>query len=347
MLARALRTRMKLVSVIIPAYNVESYIAATVQSVLDQTYPEIEVLIVDDGSCDRTVEVCEQIGDARIKILTQSNRGAAGARNTGIRHIQGEYVAFLDADDLWLPEKLETQIQHLESNPSVGISFSYSSFIDADGEPLGIYQTAKLRDFSLKEVLCRNPIGNGSTPVLRRQVLENIKFEADLYGQIEEFYFDESLSPSEDTELWFRIFVQTNWEIQGIPEALTLYRIYSQGTSANLDKKQRSWEKLIDKIHTYAPELAPQLKDPANAYHLRYLTRRAVSLRDGSTAVKFVNQAISTYWQIFLEEPRRTGLTLAAAYLLNFLPSSLYKQMESVAMYWTGLSQKRKMQTER
>ena len=94
---------MKKVSVIIPVFRVEKYINAAVKSVLEQTYKEIEILIVDDESPDQSVEICKQFKDSRIKIIRQSNRGLAGARNTGIRHAQGEYLAFLDGDDIWLP----------------------------------------------------------------------------------------------------------------------------------------------------------------------------------------------------------------------------------------------------
>ncbi|HEY9298747.1 MAG TPA: glycosyltransferase family 2 protein, partial [Phormidium sp.] len=119
---------MKQASVIIPVYNVQKYIAAAVQSVLDQTYENFELLIVDDGSPDCSVEVCQQFTDPRIKIIRQKNRGLAGARNTGIRHAQGEYLAFLDGDDFWEPEMLAKNIAHLESSPEVGVSFNRSAF---------------------------------------------------------------------------------------------------------------------------------------------------------------------------------------------------------------------------
>jgi glycosyltransferase involved in cell wall biosynthesis len=131
---------MKKVSVIIPVYNVEKYISATVQSVLDQTYKNFELLIVDDGSPDRSIEICQQFDDPRIRIIRQPNRGVAAARNAGIRQAEGEYIALLDADDLWVPQKLEKHVEHLNSMPGVGVSFCRSAFIDPDDKPLGIYQ---------------------------------------------------------------------------------------------------------------------------------------------------------------------------------------------------------------
>ena len=120
----------KKASVIIPLYNAERYISRTLQSVLSQSYKNIEIIIVDDESPDDSVKVCQQFTDPRIKIIHQKNRGLAGSRNTGIRNASGEYIAFMDADDIWLPEKLAKHIAHLENNPEVGVSFSRSAFID-------------------------------------------------------------------------------------------------------------------------------------------------------------------------------------------------------------------------
>ncbi|NES42262.1 glycosyltransferase family A protein, partial [Moorena sp. SIO2C4] len=149
---------MKKVSVIIPVYKVEKYIAATVESVLAQTYKNFELLLIDDGSPDNSIQICQQINDPRIKIIRQDNQGVSAARNTGIRHAQGEYIAFLDGDDLWVPEKLEKHVLHQETSPHVGVSFSYSAFIDETGSPLGIYQIAKTKDITTDYIMCRNPI---------------------------------------------------------------------------------------------------------------------------------------------------------------------------------------------
>lgn len=338
---------MKKVSVIIPVYKAEKYIAATVQSVLDQTYKNFELIIVDDGSPDKSVEICQQFNDRRIKIIRQQNRGVCAARNAGIRQAEGEYLAFLDGDDLWLPEKLEKHIEHLENSPSVGLSFSHSAFIDEAGEPLGIYQMAKVRDISSELILCRNPIGNGSTPVIRRETLAAIKFQDNVFGSMEDCYFDERFHHIEDIECWLRIHIQTDWEIEGIPEALTLYRVTSGGASTNLARQFESLEKVLEKTRSYAPELVAKWGDAAKAYQLRFLARRAVRMQAASTAVEFAHRALSTYWRILVEEPRRTLLTLAAAYSLWLLPRSLYSQMENFALKMTGSAQKRRILEER
>lgn len=318
------------VSVVIPVYGVEKYIADTVQSVLIQTYQDFEILIIDDGSPDRSVEICKQFNDPRIKILPQQNRGLAGARNTGIRVAKGEYFALLDGDDLWLPEKLEKHIQHLEKSPEVGISFSRAEFINESGDRLGTYLMPKLKDISILDLFRGSPLGNGSTPVIRRQVFEDIKFQDNLYGTLEDFYFDEHFRRSEDIECWIRILLTTSWKIEGIPESLTLYRINSGGLSANLLKQLESWEQVLAKTKTYAPDLISRWQNMAMAYQYRYLGRSAIRLKDGEMAMKLLNRAIVTYFPILWEEPKRTLRFLLAAYSLFLLPQGLYNQIEDL-----------------
>ncbi|MBW4520383.1 MAG: glycosyltransferase [Scytolyngbya sp. HA4215-MV1] len=334
---------MKKVSVIVPVYRVEQYIAATVQSVLDQTYDNFELLLVDDGSPDRSVEICQQFSDPRIRLIRQANRGACAARNQGMRAATGDYYAFLDGDDLWRPEKLEKHVEHLARSPQVGISFSRSAFIDEDSQPLGIYQMPRLTGITPENLLCRNPIGNGSAPVIRREAFEAVKFQDNLHGSVEDFYWDERLQGAQDVDCWLRIGLQTDWQIEGIPEALTLYRVNASGISANLAKHSASWFAVIEKAHTYAPAVVDRWGKTAKAYYLRYLARRAVTLRDGGTAVQFFHRALALDWRILLQEPRRTALTGAAAYLLCFLPRSLYQQTEAMALKVTGATQRRKI----
>lgn len=337
---------MKKVSVIIPVYKVDQYIADTVRSVLNQTYQNFELLIIDDGSPDRSIEICQQFDDPRIKIIRQNNRGVSAARNNGILHAQGEYIAFLDGDDIWVSEKLEKHINHLETSPKIGVSFSRSAFIDQTGKPLDIYQMPKLKGITPALTLCRNPIGNGSVPVIRREVLEEIKLPVNPDGTGGYYYFDEQLRNMEDVECWLRICLKSQWETEGIPEALTLYRVNLKGASTNVSKHLESLEIVLEKTRSYAPELIKQCENATRAYHLRFLARRLVSLRNGKEAVKFAHRAVATHWRIILDEPRRTFLTFAAAYFLWLLPQSLYSQMENLALMLTGAAQKRRILQE-
>ncbi|KAF3885341.1 MULTISPECIES: glycosyltransferase family 2 protein [Nostocales] len=333
---------MKKISVIIPVYAAEKYIAATLQSVLEQTYKNFEVIIVDDGSPDRSIEICRQFTDSRIKIIHQENRGLAGARNTGIRHAKGEYLALIDADDLWLPEKLEKHIEHLDKSPDVGVSFSLSAFINEVGQPLGTYHLPKLSGITPPYLLCHDPVGNGSAGVYRREVFESIKFQDNIHGFVEDFYFEERFRMSQDMELLLRIALQTPWQIEGIPEALTLYRVIDGTLSCNWFKKIEAWEKVIERVSSYAPELMAQRANQSRAYQMRHLARRAVRLQaEGVVAVKLINRALATHWRILVEEPRPTFMTFVAAYLLWLLPPSAYTNIEKVVAKITGTLQRR------
>lgn len=334
------------VSVIIPIYNVASVVAETLKSVLAQTYTDFEVLIIDDGSTDDSVVICQEFQDVRFQIIHQQNRGLAGARNTGIRHAQGDYLAFLDSDDLWLPEKLERHVQHLDTTPEVGVSFSRSRFIDAQGQPLGIYQMPKLMDITPGYLFCRNPISNGSCVVIRKAVLDEIRFQDNLYGAVEDFYFDDSFRQSEDIECWVRIALQTTWKIEGIPEALTLYRVNMGGLSANTLNQYAAWERIVVKAQASHPDFVKTWGNKARAYQLRYLARRAASQRSPKMATQLLHKALVTNWRIILEEPRRTLLTLAATYSLWLLPQPFYQFLEKCVMALIGFSQKRRIQQE-
>ena len=331
----------KKVSVIIPLYNSEKYIARTIKSVLSQTHQNIEVIIINDESTDNSVKVCQQFNDPRIKIIHQKNRGLAGSRNTGIRAATGEYLAFIDADDIWLPEKLKTHIVHLESNPELGISFSRSAFIDDTDKPLGTYQITKLEDITPLDILCRSPIGNGSAAVFRKAVFEDIKYQDNLYGNLEYFYFDDTFRLSEDIECWVRIAVQTKWKFAGIAQPLTLYRIHSNGLSANLKQMIDFREKVFQKTYSYAPQQMALWEKPARGYHLRYVARRAVTINKGIYALKLMFRSIMNYWRIIIEDFQRTFETIVAALLLCIVPKPLYEQIKLLALKAIGSLQQK------
>lgn len=329
-----------LVSVVMPLYNSAATVRASLESVLAQTYPNLEILVVDDGSTDDGPALCRSYDDPRLRIVQQKNRGLAGARNTGIRECCGSIVAFLDSDDLWLPEKIERHVEHLLTRPEVGVSYSCSAFIDAAGQPLGIFQTPALHHITPELILCRNPISNGSCVVLRREVLDGIRFEANLYGTPESYWFDDSFRQSEDIECWIRIALQTRWQIEGIGEALTLYRVTSGGLSANIEKQFASWQRVLDKTATYAPDFIARHGRRARGYQLRYLARRAFQERQPRVGVRLAHQAIATYPRLLLEEPFRTLITLAAGYLGLLLPAFLYSLLERFMMRVSGAMQR-------
>lgn len=334
-------TMSKKVSVIIPVHGVEKYIAAALHSVLEQTYTNFEIIIVDNASPDRSIEICQQFADNRIRIIHQANRGPSGSRNTGIRHATGDYIAFIDGDDIWLPEKLAKHVAYLDLHPQVGISFCYSEFIDPNSRHLGIYMTSKkLTGIQPSDMLCRCPLGNGSVSVYRRAVFDAIRFQDNLYGTVEDFYFDECMKSLEDVECWFRMAVKSRLAVEGIPEVLTLYRIHSSGGSADTEEYIRHMDMVIAKARLHAPEILDVCESSFRAYQLRFAARRAVSTGQGKSAVRYIHRAIAANWHILLEDPQRTLLTLVAAHLMAWLPAPLYTFLQVQAMNIVGFLQR-------
>ncbi len=330
------------ISVVMPVYNVEKFVKAAIESVLSQTFDNFELLIIDDRGDDRSIQICKQfIGDPRVHIIRHAkNKGLAAARNTGIRHALGEFIAFIDSDDLWHSEKLARHVQHLDNDSQIGVSFSRSSFIDYDGKFIDFYQMPKLNDIDAAHLLCRNPVGNGSAPVIRRTTLNDIRYQSMSTAERYSCYFDETFRQSEDIECWLRIAATTSWKIEGLPEPLTYYRLNHGGLSANLLKQYASWEKMIEKARDFAPTLLARHEKAARAYQLRYLARQAIRLGDGKAAVELVNKAIATSPSILQAETGRTVTTLVAAYAQWIMPAWGYIVIEGVGQKCISIMQK-------
>ncbi|WP_408589814.1 glycosyltransferase family 2 protein [Novosphingobium sp.] len=300
------------VSVVMPVYNVEAYVAEAIRSVLAQTFTDFELIIVDDGGADASMDICRSFSDSRITIVAQHNRGLAGARNTGIAAARGEYVALLDSDDRWLPEKLMLHVIHLDNAPAIGVSFAPSRFIDGAGQPLRIVQRPKLTAISAQDIFCRNPVGNGSAPVLRRTALDTVAF-AHPDDRTRPCWFDETLRQSEDIEMWLRLSLMGKVRFEGIAPVLTEYRIGGGGLSAQILRQYESWQGVVARMERYAPQFTARHVDRARAYQLRYLARRAIQLGDAGMAMVLLRGARASSIRPLLEEPVKSLTTLAAA----------------------------------
>lgn len=329
------------VSVIMPVYNVANFVGKAITSVLTQSFTDFELIIINDCATDNSLQICQTFTDARIIIVNHEvNKGLAAARNTGIRHAKGIYLAFLDSDDGWHQDKLQSHIKHLDNNHHVGISFSRSAFMDYEGHILNIYQMPQLTNIDAPHLLCRNPVGNGSAPVIRKNTFNDIAFKSPTESPGEWCYFDEQFRQSEDIECWLRIVATTQWQIEGLSAPLTYYRLNHQGLSSNFEKQLASWEKMINKAKKYAPTLIKNVEYKARAYQLRYLARQAIRSNEGRTAVRFINQALYLAPSILKNETGRTLATLTAAYLLYLIPTRLYQYIEKLGHYLIGSIQK-------
>lgn len=320
-IAKRDRSEAPRVSVVIPLYNSRQWINGALDCLLRQTYPDFEILIVDDGGTDDGASIARKKRDSRISVLRQENRGLAGARNTGIRKAKGTYIAFLDADDLWHESKLEKHVALLDSDSETGVTFNWSALIDQQGKELGMVQKPRSNCFTPAFIFCRNPIGNGSSPIIRRNVLDRIEFSHPQHGY--SCWFDESFLQSEDIECWTCIALTVATKFSCINESLTYYRISPDGLSANTDNQFESWTRFHDKMALIDPNFVAKTGPLARAYQLRYLARRAIYSGKGPEALKLFARAMASSPSILTQEPGRTLVTGAGAAAATILPQQL------------------------
>lgn len=327
------------VTVGIPLYQSAAFVEETVHSVLGQTFRDFEIVVINDGSTDDGPDRVRRIADPRVRVVTQENRGLAGARNSAIRHARGEYVALLDADDCWLPEKLERHVAHLDANPHIGVSMSASILVDTAGKDLGLVQWPAPGPYTHRYQFCRNPVGNPSATVLRRSVIDRIAFYDGKRGR--ECWFDEDFRRSEDVEFFLRLMVVGGCQFEAVNEPLTKYRIHPFGLSANIEMQLASFLQFREKVKTFAPGLEAVVGDEAEAYHRRYLARRAVRSRDARAARAQIATALRLSPSILFDEPAKTLTTLAAVAALHVLPTSAAARLETIALAWMGAMRRR------
>ncbi len=229
-----------LVSIVITCYNYGHYLESCIKSVLDQTYQNFEVILVDDGSTDNTRNIVEPfLDDSRINFIQQNNCGQANAKNRGIKQSRGAYIAFLDADDMWHSEKLAKQIP-LFADPKVAVVFSRAMYIDEYGNDLNLEITSFNKYIQpkegrvLKHLLFDNFIPFSSA-VVRRELIKD--------------GFNEKIKMGIDWELWLKLSI--NHEFREVPEKLLLYRMGHPGQmSKNMIERFRSTDTILDRFIT-------------------------------------------------------------------------------------------------
>jgi len=267
------------VSVIIPAYNSMSYLPETLDSVLGQTFTDFDVLIVNDGSSDNIVEWASEIKDPRVRLIYQENQGVSVARNKGIVHAQGGYIAFLDADDLWDPTKLEKQVICLDDNPSVGLVHTSMALIDQNGKPTGRVMTSDAAGSVWKQLVEKNAVACSSVMV-RRCCFEAVGV------------FDERCKAIEDWDMWIRIAVQYPFAV--IKEPLSYYRQLSTSISKNCQVMEQAFHLVIEKAFTSTPPELSYLKKRSYGHANLCLSWKALqsTTKDLKLAVHYYNQAL-------------------------------------------------------
>jgi glycosyltransferase involved in cell wall biosynthesis len=258
----------ELVTVIVAAYNAEKTIGETLHSVRAQTYRTLEILVVDDGSVDRTSEIVEEHikADSRVRLIYQSNGGVAAARNRAITEARGEYIAPIDADDLWCPTKIDKQIKAMRNHgPKVALVYTWSALIDFEGTISSRPEPEDEGDVLARMCLGNLP-GNASSALMRKQVL------LDVGG------YDVSLrlkraQGCEDWKLYLNI--AESYEFAVVRQHLTYYRVTDGNMSSDVLQMLRSHDLVASEFRKAYPEYAEQFRESRDSI-LKWLIRRAL-----------------------------------------------------------------------
>jgi hypothetical protein len=267
------------VSVVIPAYNAERTIDETLASVRRQSHGNLEIVVVDDGSTDGTAAVADRHAaeDSRIRVLRIANRGVAGARNAGIAASTAPFVAPVDADDLWHPEKIARQLAAIRQDDETGFVYTFYRLMDAEGRVLhSLGHVCEGRVFL--RALLHNFVGNGSSLLVRRAALEEVGgYETDLRRR--------GAQGCEDFLL--QVLIARRWKVACVPEYLTGYRYGSGSMSTDWDRMALSHRVMLDHVARRHPETPPGVLAASEALARASLAvRRLHRLRPAAAAAE-------------------------------------------------------------
>lgn len=319
-----------LVSVVIPVYNTERYVASTLQSVIAQSYKNLEIIVVIDGSTDGSHEICLQFEDERIRYVVQENQGLAAARNAGIRVAKGEFVGFIDSDDAWQPEKVARHLQHFESDPDLGVSFSYSALMDDQGRALGTYQKEGSDPAFFRDFYVRNVMGNGSNALIRMEVFEGRTTDKVTFPALDGFLPE--LKRAEDYELWSRIAYLTRWKMACLPEPLVNYRINPGGLSANIALQRKYHFLAMAQVAAFAPDQAEKWRCRAVAHTYWHQARTAASQNAPRVGTNAVKLAFWYDWRSI--SANHVMICLAVVASLVFPENTYYRLQRQAGRLW-------------
>lgn len=239
------------VSVIIPTFNRAHLIGKAIKSVLNQTYKDFEIIVVDDGSTDNTEEIVKSFTDFKIHyICHKHNRGASTARNTAIKASRGEYFAFLDSDDEWLPEKLDKQMKIFESESSeVGVVYTGDYYVDEKDKEIKKVHIPRKEGYIYEELLAGNYVGTPSALLVKKECFTKVGL------------FDEDLSGSEDYDMWFRI--AKYYKFRYVKDLLVVCLIHNNQITANS-------EVMIEGVKRIQKKYSKEFRKRPYSYSTRY-----------------------------------------------------------------------------
>lgn len=270
------------ISVILPLYNGEATLKETIDSVLNQTFKDLELVIVNDGSQDASLEIITSIKDSRIKVFSYSNAGVSASRNRGISQATGEYISFIDQDDIWTTDKLETQLKALQNNPQATVAYSWTNYIDESGNFLHPGSYISVTGNVYANLLLVNFLENGSNPLIRAQAFTEV-------GK-----FDESLKSIDDWEMWVRLAAR--YQFVSVPLPQILYRQSAGSASGNVWRMEAEGKRVRERIFAQVPKSLQYLNQWGLGNRYKYLTFKALEgtpeRHKSLTALRFIWLAI-------------------------------------------------------
>ncbi|PZV06832.1 MAG: glycosyl transferase family A [Leptolyngbya sp.] len=299
---------MPTVSVVVPVYNGEATLAKTLESILNQTFSDLEVVVIDDGSTDGTLAVLSNFKDPRIKIFSYENGGLPVARNRGINRATGEFISFIDADDLWSIDKLEQQVQALNHHPQAGVAYSWTAFVDEQGEFLYARESSYLEGDVYPQLLVRNFISSGSNILVRRSVIETVGL------------FDPQLQSVEDWEYYLRLATHCHFAV--VKQHQIFYRKSSRSMATNIPVMEVASLTVIERSFAKAPAHLQGLKAKSLSNLYRYLAKQCIGYacrpEELKVARQKLQQAIQYYPGTLMQ--RETQRLMIKVLALSLLP---------------------------
>jgi glycosyltransferase involved in cell wall biosynthesis len=276
---------MTLISVIIPVFNGAKTIEKTIKSVLQQTFSDFELIIINANSTDSTLDVISQIVDSRIKVFSYPSANVAVNRNRGFQHSIGEFVTFIDADDIWKPDKLAAQYQALINNPQAAVAYSWTNCIDEKDQFMRPCSYVKWTGDVYDKFLLDDFIGSGSNVMIRRS------------AYIAVGGFDELLSNAQDTDMWLRL--AANYDFTVVPKPQILYRISTNSMSSNISGLEKSNLQVITRAFNHQKAASLQhLKRHSIANLYKYLSYKVLDVVPGNQktgeVLRILGKAIKT-----------------------------------------------------
>ncbi len=306
------------VSVLIPACNAGPFIDASVGSALRQSERDLEVIAVSNGSSDDTEERLRRCADPRLRVVTQATRGLPAALNTAILAARADYIAFLDADDIWLPEKLARHLEVHEQHPEVDATFSWVRVIDAQGCALRLPCPRWFGSMNFSSLLSDYSVRTMSAVVMRR------------VAAVEAGLLDPSLTRCEDIDFFLRVALLRPHNILAVPRVLNLYRRHAGQRTCEWSEIRDGWNQLLEKMKGLAPAETGRVERVASSNMYRYFAFLAYMGGDFRQATALAARSFALSRSSFFLDARNWKMS-AAVIASRIVPRPALAALESFA----------------